>query len=76
MQNGVLHDDIAAGDASNKKIIIANHPVFNSANEAVVKPQAGTWCRLAAGDLLYARSQAGGTLETGHSAAVYGVGGG
>lgn len=75
MNNGCHHVDIAAGDASNKRIIIANHPIFQTANEVIVKPRGGEWCDVGIGETLFARSQAGGTLETGHSVAIYGVGG-
>ncbi len=72
MQNGMIHVDLGIG-ASNK-IAIANHPVANSANECIAKPAAGAYAYGAAGSAVSLRAQAGGTLETGHTGAIYAVG--
>ncbi len=70
------HHDIAVGDASNKKIVIRNGPVWSSTLEDIQKPAYGAYGISKAGDLVYARAQWGaGAAETGFAMAAYGVGG-
>lgn len=75
MQLSTFDVDIAIGDNANKTIVIPNAPVFDTNSESLTKPRAGEYFEAAAGQNAYARSQAGGTIEGGHSVAIYGVGG-
>ena len=75
--NSTLYDiDLAVGDASNKRVILRNHPVrTSSTNDAYVKASAITYANAAAGDIVYARSQCGpNAASTNMSIAVYAMG--
>lgn len=74
---GRTHVDIAIGDASNKKIIIANAPIVRATNLTQRKMSAGRYGLGNIGDLVYARAQTVGAGGNGgnQSIAVYGVGG-
>jgi hypothetical protein len=68
--------DIAVGDASNKKRVIANALAWSSQPEVLCRPSAGRHGHAAIGDLVYGRMQAGdNALNTGYSLCAYGVGG-
>lgn len=74
--DGFLNVDVGIGDATNKKIAITNHVVQKSAVEAVIRLGfGGEWASGATGDKVYIRAQDSGTIETGHTAAIYCVGG-
>lgn len=66
--------DIGVGDATNKRIAIANAPVLTASSNNLVKPAAGRYCNVAVGDLLYARAQSSAALDTNNSVAIYAVG--
>lgn len=68
-----LFVDVALGDATNKKIVVANAVVCVSGNELLGKGPSGQYCRGAIGDKIYMRVQASGGSDTGLTALAYGV---
>ncbi len=67
--------DIALGDATNKRIIIANAMIGTNASEQLFRRGApGRYARGAIGDKIYARAQLSGAADDNNSIAVYGVG--
>jgi hypothetical protein len=77
ISGGVHHVDVALGDATTKKLAIANGFVAATNAEAIAKPRGagGVHRQAAVGDLVYGRSQSGGTVDTDVSLIAYGVGG-
>ena len=72
--NNAYAVDVSVGDASNKKIIIADHVIGTRDVEMASKPSCPTWARSTAGDVVYARTQAGPNAASTHSIAVYAMG--
>lgn len=73
----VLHADVGIGDASNKRIVIADQPFRSNASEEVGSQLAVVGCEAWAptGTLVYGRLQASVAANTNDGLAVYGVGG-
>jgi hypothetical protein len=73
---GVMHVDVAVGDATNKDIIIQDNPITFSTAEALtnIPITAGVEWDVPAGSNIYARAQYSGTLDS-YTCAVYGAGG-
>lgn len=68
--------DIAIGDATNKKRIIANGLHFESQSEVLCKPAQGAFGTGVSGDKVYGRMQLGdNAAATGYSLMAYGTGG-
>lgn len=68
--------DIAIGDASNKKRVIANGVSMSSQSEVNCKPAMGAYGSGVSGDKVYGRMQVGDNAAmTGYSLIAYGVGG-
>jgi hypothetical protein len=67
--------DVSIGDASNKRTVLRDLFFLTVNSEFTHKlPGSGDYCRIASGDVIYARSQATGA-QLGFSMACYGVGG-
>lgn len=75
MGAAMLHVDIALGDATNKRVIISNAPIWTTAGEGLMKHIGGSYARGAVGDKIYARAQSHTAIDSNYSIAVYGVGG-
>lgn len=76
MNDAYLHVDVGIGDVTNKKIAISNSMLQVTSIEGLIRfSPAGVEVDAATGDKVYVRAQDSGTLETGHTAAVYCVGG-
>lgn len=75
MVAAVLHLDVSAGDASNKKILIENTPIVTDTSERISNLPLTVGCvaNVASGDNLYVRGQTSGTADI-LTAAVYGCG--
>lgn len=70
------HCDVGIGDSSNKKIAIADAPVFINAAESLGKAVAGAYRSAATGDGVYVRNQVGpAASDASISMIAYGVGG-
>lgn len=74
--NGALNSngysvDLSVGDASNKEIVMLDQIVSVRDIEQSSKAPAPTWCDVASGDIVYARTQAGPNAAGTHSIAVY-----
>lgn len=74
MANGAHASDLALGDASNKRIIIADQIEGTDNSERRTAVLRGSWAKAAAGDLVYTRCQSG-TAVTANSSIAYAVGG-
>lgn len=72
----ILYLDVAAGDATNKDVILADIPVITSTAETMSNPPitAGSEWDVPAGTNIYARLQNSGTNDT-YTVVVYGCGG-
>jgi hypothetical protein len=72
----LINVDLAAGDATNKKIIIQDHPIATSTAENFTKIQitAGVEWDVPAGTNIYIRAQSSTTLDA-YTCAAYGLGG-
>lgn len=72
----MYQQDLAAGDATNKDIIIRNSLISTTVTEIIVHPADFIGCArsLGSGSTLYVRSSCSGTPATGFSAAAYGLG--
>lgn len=66
--------DLGIGDATNKKIAIANAYMLVNTNEDVYKHQAGNWGKATTSDHIYVRMQQSVTPVAAHVVAAYGVG--
>ena len=66
--------DISVGSATSSRIVIPNAPVLTASSNNLAKPEAGRFCNIAIGDLLYARAQTSAALESNNSVAIYAVG--
>lgn len=75
MTSAALDVDVGVGDATNKKIVIANLPIATSAIETISKPPALEFAHGAIGDQVWIRAQSSGALDSSYSAAIYAVGG-
>jgi hypothetical protein len=75
MSLGVFDVDVGIGDVSNKKIAVPKSEWKTSVLETCQKPWSSDPCIGAVGDGVWARMQAGSTLDSNYSIAVYGVGG-
>jgi hypothetical protein len=73
---GIMHVDLAVGDATNKDIIIQDTPITFSTAEAVtnIPVTVGVEWDVPSGSNIYVRGQFSGTLDTYHATA-YGLGG-
>lgn len=73
-----IHGDLAAGDATNKRIILEDERILISASEEYGKPLhplAACYVTVPANVEIWARLQSSTTVDTNHSVAAYGVGG-
>ena len=76
MASGIFHQDIAIGDASNKRIALLNKVISATASETIAKQEVlDGFCRGAIGDLVYGRSQSSAAADANVSMMAYGVGG-
>jgi hypothetical protein len=76
MSNNTLTVDLALGDASSKRVVVANGYAFTAANEAIGRHAQGVYALGAAGDGVYARAQVGPNAgDSNYSVAAYAVGG-
>jgi hypothetical protein len=72
----VHHCTVGIGDASNKKIAIAEHPVFINTAESLGKGVALAYRAAAVGDTIYVRNQVGPSAsDASISMIAYGIGG-
>lgn len=72
--NAVTHLDVGLGDASNKKVVISNHPWRTTGGEDATANMGMYWGDGATGDIVYARAQTS-SADSNYSVAVYAVGG-
>lgn len=70
----VVHVDVSVGDASNKKVIVIDHPVMTLTSEYTNKPACPTPANSKSGDVVYVRMQVGPGAADTVSAAVYAMG--
>lgn len=75
MTSAAIDVDMALGDSTNRKTVIANSPVATSAIETVSKLQALEYAIGAIGDQVWARAQSSATPDSANSIAIYGIGG-
>lgn len=77
MSAAIIHADVGAGDAANKKIILENCIIQTTAAEQISTNQnmMNAYNNVAAGDLIYVRGQTSGTADTTPGFVVYGLGG-
>lgn len=75
MGTNVAFVDIAAGDATNKKIVLSNHVVFTSSSERASKPLMvhDAYVETKSGDIMYGKMHITGSGDDNKSIAVYGV---
>jgi hypothetical protein len=73
----MLHADLAAGTAAQKKILFENQPWQTTAAEqtSCLLNTVGAYNNTAAGDIIYGRLQVSGTADTGNAMIAYGLGG-
>lgn len=74
MANGAHCSDLALGDASNKRVIIADQIEGTDNSERRTAIMRGAWAKAAVGDNVYTRCQTG-TAVTANSSIAYAVGG-
>ncbi len=75
MAIGMSDNDVAIGDASNKRLVIQGLTFFSTTSEYTNKlGSSGAYCSVKSGDKFYGRSQTD-VAHVGFSMALYGVGG-
>lgn len=77
MTAATIHADLAAGTATNKKILFENQLWQTTATEQVscIIQTANAYNNVAIGDIIYARGQCSGTPDTSTNFIAYGLGG-
>lgn len=77
MSAAIIHLDMSAGTATNKKILFENQVVQTTAAEQIstVPVFMNAYNNVAVGDNIYIRGQHSGTADTGTSVAAWGLGG-
>ncbi len=77
MSANILHADLAAGDATFKKILFENQVWQTTAAEQVSCNinTANAYNNTKVGDIIYGRLQCSGTADTGNAMIAYGLGG-
>ena len=75
MSNNQATWDLAIGDATDRRIVIADQLVIPTAAEVLAYTSAGAAAGASPGDRVWVRAGASAVSPTGMSAAAYGVGG-
>jgi hypothetical protein len=77
MANAMIHLDLSAGNATNKKILVEDAPITTNTSEQIsnLPVAVGSGGQTAIGDIIYGRAQSSGGADTTPNMMAWGLGG-